>query len=72
MEPLTPRELSILECLARYLTRDEIAAECFISPHTVKTHVRHICEKLGAPTGRMAVRLAIATGLLEVTCSIRS
>ena len=45
---LSRRELDVLECLRRELTTPQIAAELFISENTVKTHVSHILEKLGA------------------------
>lgn len=45
------RELEVLTLVADGLTNAEIAAELVISIDTVKTHVRHLIDKLGA-TGR--------------------
>jgi len=44
---LSPREKEVLALLARGLTNPQIGKTLFISPVTVKVHVRHICEKLG-------------------------
>ena len=44
---LTGRELQVLKRLAQGLTNPEISEQLFISPHTVKSHVVHIYEKLG-------------------------
>jgi len=45
--PLTGRERDIARLVARGLNNDEIGAELFISPGTVKTHVAHVSTKLG-------------------------
>lgn len=45
-EPLTPREEEILEHLVKGFRYREIAEQLFISIDTVRTHVRHIYEKM--------------------------
>jgi len=47
---LSPREQEVLELVRRGLTNAAIAKLLFISEATVKVHVRHILEKLGART----------------------
>ena len=63
--PLSPRELEVLRCLARRLTNDEIGAELFISPITVKHHVANIAGKLAVSGRRAAVARASELGLLD-------
>lgn len=46
---LTRRELEILEAVAGGATNREIAEQLWISPHTVRTHLENVFEKLGAP-----------------------
>ncbi len=46
-EPLTPRELEVLALMGEGRTNPEISKELTISPHTVKSHVIHIFNKLG-------------------------
>ncbi len=43
---LSEREVDVLKCLARGQTTSQIAATLFISENTVKTHIRHILEKM--------------------------
>jgi LuxR family maltose regulon positive regulatory protein len=54
IEPLTEREMEVLELLARRLTDREIADTLVISPFTVRRHLDHISQKLGV-RGRRAV-----------------
>ncbi len=61
---LSARELEVLRCLARGSTTAQIAAELFISENTVKTHVRHILEKLEVTNRNEAVQRAIHLGLI--------
>jgi DNA-binding NarL/FixJ family response regulator len=46
LQSLTARELEVLALIGGGLTNDEIAAELFVTPGTVKTHVNHIFFKL--------------------------
>jgi DNA-binding NarL/FixJ family response regulator len=61
---LSSREMEVLECLAQGKTTAQIAAKLFISENTVKTHVRHILEKLEASNRAEAVSKAVQTGLI--------
>jgi two-component system response regulator DegU len=51
-ETLTAREIEVLQLLAFGHTNRDIAEKLFISPDTVKTHLEHIFEKLGASAPR--------------------
>ncbi len=62
---LSPRELQVLAELAQGATTADIAATLIISESTVKTHIRHILEKLGAANRTEAVARATAMGLLD-------
>lgn len=61
---LTPRELEVLQHLARDQTNREIARRLFLSVRTVDMHVRHILEKLGCSTRVAAVREATRLDLV--------
>lgn len=61
---LSSREMEVLECLAQGYTTTKIAEELFISENTVKTHVRHILEKLEAANRAEAVSKATQMGLI--------
>jgi DNA-binding CsgD family transcriptional regulator len=61
---LSKREVEIIECLAQGMTTAQISIRLFISENTVKTHIRHIYEKLGASTRAEAVRKAGQLGLI--------
>jgi LuxR family maltose regulon positive regulatory protein len=63
-EPLTNRELGVLELLCRRLTDKEIANQLSVSVPTVKTHVSHILQKLGAGNRRDAADKARELGLI--------
>jgi DNA-binding NarL/FixJ family response regulator len=65
-EPLTPREVEVLEELVQGLSNRSIAARLGISDQTVKFHVAAICGKLGAANRTDAVRRAIRRGLVTV------
>lgn len=61
---LSSREMEVLECLAQGMTTAQISAGLFISDNTVKTHVRHILEKLEASNRAEAVSKAVQMGLI--------
>ncbi len=63
-EPLTASELRVLRYLPSNLSAGEIAAELYVSTSTVKTHMRHIYEKLDAHRRTEAVDRARELGLL--------
>jgi ATP/maltotriose-dependent transcriptional regulator MalT len=52
---LSPREQDVLTLLCDGLANDEIAQRLFISPSTVKVHLRHVYEKLGVHTRAQAI-----------------
>lgn len=62
---LSQREKAILECVARGDSTGEIGRRLFISPHTVKTHVKNIYRKLEAHSRHEAVRVARQRGLIH-------
>lgn len=64
IDGLSPRESEVLEYLPTRLSNAEIAASLFVSTNTVKTHVKHIYQKLGATDRDDAVRKAHELGLL--------
>jgi DNA-binding NarL/FixJ family response regulator len=64
-ETLTERELEILQLLAFGYTNREIGQRLFISPDTVKTHLEHVYQKLGASDRTAAVAEAFRRRLIE-------
>jgi PAS domain S-box-containing protein len=65
LRSLTPREIEVLELLARGLTNPQIARELYISARTVKFHVQHVIEKLGVSDRTEAAYRAAEIGLLD-------
>ncbi|MGB1090904.1 MAG: response regulator [Oceanobacter sp.] len=61
---LTERQLAILALLQDGLSNSDIAERLFVSPNTVKTHLRLIFEKLGVNNRVECVRVAHERGLL--------
>jgi LuxR family maltose regulon positive regulatory protein len=64
IEPLSERELEVLQLIAEGLNNPEIAARLFLSVHTVKTHIRNIYGKLNVHNRTQAIAQAKAFGLL--------
>ena len=65
IEPLTDRELDVLRLLAAGRSNAEMAAELFVEPSTVKTHLIHVYSKLDVHSRTHAVARARALGLLS-------
>ena len=65
VEPLSERELEVLELIAQGLTNAEIASRLFLALNTVKAHTRNIYGKLGVHTRTEAAAKARALGLLH-------
>jgi DNA-binding NarL/FixJ family response regulator len=63
-EPLSQRELEVLELISRGSTNREAAKQLFISEATVKTHLLHLYAKLGVNDRAAAVATAFSRGYL--------
>jgi two-component system, NarL family, nitrate/nitrite response regulator NarL len=63
--PLTPRELEVLALAAEGRSGPQIGRELFVSPATVKTHLRNIYDKLGVKDRAAAVAEGMRRGLLH-------
>lgn len=61
---LTEREVEVLRFLSHGLTTSQTGAKMFISENTVKTHIRHILEKLEVSNRAEAVSKATQLGLI--------
>jgi DNA-binding NarL/FixJ family response regulator len=65
-ESLSKREIEVLEKVAGGNRNSDIAAMLFISEDTVKGHVKHIMEKLGASDRTEAVTIAARRGMIHL------
>jgi LuxR family maltose regulon positive regulatory protein len=66
MDPLTERELKVIELAALGYSNREIAAEMFVAVSTIKTHIKHAFDKLNADGSRTrAIARARELGLLQ-------
>jgi LuxR family maltose regulon positive regulatory protein len=64
VEPLSQSEIRVLRYLPTGLSAPEIADQLYVSVNTVKTHMRHLYDKLGAHRRQEAVEQARSLGLL--------
>ena len=64
--PLTPRELDVLELVAQGMRNRQIAEILFIGEQTVKNHLQSVMHKLGVSSRVRAVTLAIREGWLSL------
>jgi DNA-binding NarL/FixJ family response regulator len=64
-EALTEREVEVLRHIAEGNRNRDIAEKLFISEETVKVHVKHIMDKLGASDRTQAVAIAVRRGIIQ-------
>ena len=62
---LTPREREVISMIAMGSTGEEVARELYISPDTVRNHIRSARDKLGAKTRSQAIALALLNGEIQ-------
>ena len=65
-EALTTREIEVLGQIAGGNRNRDIAEQLFISEETVKVHIKHIMEKLGASDRTEAVAIGIRRGIIQL------
>ena len=65
-ERLTDREVEVLQQVANGNKNRDIANKLFISEETVKVHIKHIMEKLGATDRTQAVAIGIRRGIIQL------
>lgn len=65
-ESLTAREMDVLKHVATGNRNRDIAEQLLISEETVKVHVKHIMEKLGASDRTEAVTIAVRRGIIQL------
>jgi DNA-binding NarL/FixJ family response regulator len=65
-EDLTTREIEVLNQIAGGNRNRDIAEKLFITEETVKVHIKHIMEKLGASDRTQAVAIGVRRGIIEL------
>jgi DNA-binding NarL/FixJ family response regulator len=65
-EALTEREIEVLRHIAGGNRNRDIADRLFISEETVKVHIKHIMEKLGAADRTQAVAIGVRRGIIQL------
>ncbi len=66
-DPLSEREMEVLQLMAKGMSNKEIGRALWISETTVKTHVSHILRKLGQSDRTQAVLAAVKSGLVRLS-----
>jgi DNA-binding NarL/FixJ family response regulator len=65
-ETLTQREIEVLQQVAGGNRNRDIAEKLFITEETVKVHIKHIMEKLGAADRTQAVAIGVRRGIIQL------
>jgi DNA-binding NarL/FixJ family response regulator len=65
-DALTGREVEVLHSMANGSRNRDIGERLFISEHTVKVHIQHIMEKLGAKDRTEAVAIGVRRGIIQL------
>lgn len=65
-EALTDREIEVLKQVAEGNRNRDIAEKLFISEETVKVHIKHVMEKLGAADRTQAVAIGVRRGFIQL------
>jgi DNA-binding NarL/FixJ family response regulator len=65
-ESLTAREVEVLQQIAAGSRNRDIAGKLFIAEETVKVHIKHIMEKLGAADRTQAVAIGVRRGIIQL------
>jgi len=65
-DSLTEREIEVLRHIAGGNRNKDVGALLFISEETVKVHVKHIMEKLGATDRTQAMAIAVRRGIIQI------
>lgn len=65
-DSLSARQIEVLQCVARGAANKEVAHRLHISEETVKMHMKHILEKLGASDRTHAVTIGLSRGIIEL------
>ena len=64
-DQLSPREQDVLRLLATGATTSEMAQELMVSAHTIRSHIKHLLNKLGAHSRLEAISIAMREGFLR-------
>ena len=65
-EALTEREIEVLKQIAGGNRNRDIAEKLFITEETVKVHIKHLMEKLGASDRTQAVAIGVRRGIIQL------